>query len=69
MKRSLSLLLTAALALSLLAGCGPKTPAETSSSAPGTNSSQPEDTSQPSATTILRTGGVCTILSNLSGGD
>lgn len=29
----------------------------------------PEDTSQPSATTILRTGGVCTILSNLSGGD
>lgn len=40
MKRTLSLLLTAALAFSLLAGCGPKNPpAGTSSSAPG--SSQP----------------------------
>ena len=47
MKRTLSVFLTAALALSLLAGCGPKTPAETSSSAPGTSSSQPEDSSQP----------------------
>ena len=28
----------------------------------------PEDTSLPTATTILRTGGVCTIISNLSGG-
>lgn len=28
-----------------------------------------EDAIQPSATTILRTGGVCTILSNMSGGD
>lgn len=27
----------------------------------------PEDTAQPAATTILRTGGVCTIISNLSG--
>ena len=43
MKRTLSLLLTAALALSLLAGCGPKTPAGTSSSAaPGSSSSQPD---------------------------
>ena len=41
MKRTLSLLLTAALALSLLAGCGPKTPAGgSSSSAPGSASSQ-----------------------------
>ncbi|MDE6897850.1 MAG: ABC transporter substrate-binding protein [Lawsonibacter sp.] len=47
MKRTLSVFLTAALALSLLAGCGPKTPAGTSSSAPGTSSSQPEDSSQP----------------------
>ena len=29
----------------------------------------PEDTTQPAATTILRTGGVCTIISNLSGED
>ena len=43
MKRTLSLLLTAALSLSLLAGCGPKTPAGTSSSAaPGSSSSQPD---------------------------
>ena len=43
MKRTLSLLLTAALALSLLAGCGPKNPpAGTSSSAPGSSSSQPD---------------------------
>lgn len=42
MKRTLSLLLTAALALSLLAGCGPKDPpAGTSSSAPGSGSGQP----------------------------
>ena len=48
MKRTLSLFLTAALALSLLASCGPKEPpAGTSSSAPGTSSSQPEDSSQP----------------------
>ena len=47
MKRTLSVFLTAALALSLLAGCGPKTPPGTSSSAPGTSSSQPEDSSQP----------------------
>ena len=47
MKRTLSLLLTAALALSLLAGCGPKTPAGgSSSSAPGSSSSgQTADTS------------------------
>lgn len=44
MKRTLSLLLTAALSLSLLAGCGPKNPpAGTSSSAPGSaSSSQPD---------------------------
>lgn len=43
MKRTLSLLLTAALAFSLLAGCGPKNPpAGTSSSAPGSSSSQPD---------------------------
>lgn len=43
MKRTLSLLLTAALALSLLAGCGPKNPPTgTSSSAPGSSSSQPD---------------------------
>ncbi len=44
MKRSLSLLLTAALALSLLAGCGPKPAADGSgSSAPGSaSSSQPD---------------------------
>lgn len=44
MKRSLSLLLTAALALSLLAGCGPKNPPAggSSSSAPGSSSSQPD---------------------------
>ena len=42
MKRTLSLLLTAALAFSLLAGCGPKNPpAGTSSSAPGSSSGQP----------------------------
>jgi len=29
----------------------------------------PEDTAQPPATTVLRTGGVCTIISNLSGGN
>ena len=42
MKRTLSVFLTAALALSLLAGCGPKTPAGTSSSVPGSSSSQPD---------------------------
>ena len=44
MKRTLSLLLTAALALSLLAGCGPKNPPAggSSSSAPGSSSSQPD---------------------------
>lgn len=44
MKRTLSLLLTAALAVSLLAGCGPKNPpAESSGSAnPGASSSQPD---------------------------
>lgn len=43
MKRTLSLLLTAALAFSLLAGCGPKNPpAESSGSAdPGASSGQP----------------------------
>ena len=48
MKRTLSLLLTAALALSLLAGCGPKTASDGSgSSNPGASSSQPGDSSQP----------------------
>lgn len=44
MKRTLSLLLTAALALSLLAGCGPKNPPEEGSAAsnPGMSSSQPD---------------------------
>lgn len=44
MRRTLSLLLTTALALSLLAGCGPKNPpAEGSgSSAPGSGSAQPD---------------------------
>lgn len=46
MKRTLSLLLTAALAFSLLAGCGPKEPVDSGSSAPtsvqpGSASSQP----------------------------
>ena len=50
MKRTLSLLLTAALSLSLLAGCGPKTPAGTSSSAaPGSSSSQPDRSDQDSS--------------------
>ena len=51
MKRSLSLLLTAALALSLLAGCGPKTAADGSgSSAPGSaSSSQPDGSGQDSS--------------------
>lgn len=40
MKRTLSLLLTAALAFSLLAGCGPKNP-PAGTSAPGSSSSQP----------------------------
>lgn len=49
MKRTLSLMLTAALALTLMAGCGPKTPSagNSASSAPGSSSSQPEDISQP----------------------
>ena len=43
MKRTLSLLLTAALSLSLLAGCGPKNPpAGSSAPAPGSSSSQPD---------------------------
>ena len=42
MKRTLSLLLTAALSLSLLAGCGPKTPAGSSAPVPGSSSSQPD---------------------------
>ena len=43
MKRTLSLLLTAALSLTLLAGCGPKPAASGStSSAPGASSSQPD---------------------------
>ena len=43
MKRTLSLLLTAALALALLAGCGPKNPpAGTSSSVPGSGSGLPD---------------------------
>ena len=43
MKRTLSLLLTAALALSLLAGCGPKNPpAGSSTPVPGSSSSQPD---------------------------
>ena len=51
MKRSLSLLLTAALALSLLAGCGPKTAADGSgSSAPGASSSDSSSSSQPGDT-------------------
>lgn len=53
MKRTLSLLLTAALALSLLAGCGPKNPpAGTSSSAPGSSSSssQPDGSGDASST-------------------
>ena len=49
MKRTLSLLLTAAVTLSLLAGCGTKNPPAggSSSSAPGTSSSQSEDSSRP----------------------
>lgn len=39
MKRTLSLLLTAALALSLLAGCGPKKPASGGSASSGSSSS------------------------------
>ncbi len=51
MKRTLSLLLTATLALSLLAGCGPKNPpAGTSSSAPGSSSSQPDGSGDASST-------------------
>lgn len=42
MKRTLSLLLTAALAFSLLAGCGPKDPPAGTSSAPGSSSGQPD---------------------------
>ena len=43
MKRTLSLLLTAALSLSLLAGCGPKNPpAGSSAPVPGSSSSQPD---------------------------
>ena len=48
MKRSLSLLLTAALAVSLLAGCGPKT-ANSGSSAPGSASSSQTDGSADSS--------------------
>ena len=51
MKRTLSFLLTAALSLSLLAGCGPKNPpAGTSSSAPGSSSSQPDGSGDASST-------------------
>lgn len=50
MKRTLSLLLTAAMALSLLAGCGPKPPAGgSSSSAPGSASASQPDGSASSA--------------------
>ena len=51
MKRTLSLLLTAALALSLLAGCGPKNPpaGTSSSAAPGSSSSQPDGSDQDSS--------------------
>lgn len=49
MKRTLSLLLTAALALSLLAGCGPKTPAGSSAPVPGSSSSQPDRSDQDSS--------------------
>ncbi len=43
MKRTLSVFLTAALALSLLAGCGPKNPpAGSSAPVPGSSSSQPD---------------------------
>ena len=49
MKRTLSLLLTAALALSLLAGCGPKTPAGASAPVPGSSSSQPDRSDQDSS--------------------
>ena len=47
MKRTVSLLLTAALALSLLAGCGPKNPTAggSGSSAPGSDSSSQTDNS------------------------
>lgn len=55
MKRTLSLLLTAALALSLLAGCGPKNPlAGTSSSAPG--SGQPDVSGDASGDTSAASG-------------
>ena len=52
MKRTLSLLLTAALSLSLLAGCGPKNPpaGTSSSAAPGSaSSSQPDGSDQDSS--------------------
>ena len=53
MKRTLSLLLTAALALSLLAGCGPKTASGgSSSSAPGSGSSSQTDGSADLSTPV-----------------
>ena len=46
MKRTLTLLLTAALALSLLSGCGPKTASTgSSSSTPDVSASQPDESS------------------------
>ena len=50
MKRTLSFLLTAALSLSLLAGCGPKNPPAGTSSAPGSSSSQPDGSGDASST-------------------
>ena len=47
MKRTLSLLLTTALALSLLAGCGPKTPAGSSASSSGSGQDSSYDMSTP----------------------
>ena len=51
MKRTLSLLLTAALSLSLLAGCGPKNPpAGSSAPVPGSSSSQLDKSGDASST-------------------
>ena len=64
MKRTLSLLLTAALALSLLAGCGPKEPVDSGSSAPtsvqpgSTSSGQPDGSGDASGDTSAGNGPV-----------